>query len=199
MLTRREVLQRTTVLLGYSLTGSAIAGVLAGCRATPGLDWTPGFLTPDEARLVGDMADFLLPATGTPGARDLHVDRFLDAMLKDYSTKDEQAAFRKGLADFEAECRTSHGGPFANLDAEARRRAFQQQESQAPPVPPTIWGGQISAVVPPLAFYRHFKQLAMLGYFMSEQVGKHILTYDAVPGRFDGCIPVSDVGNAWSL
>ena len=76
---------------------------------------------------------------------------------------------------------------------------FRTNEAESAPVPPNVWGGQISDVVPPLTFYRQFKSLALVGYFASEQVGGHVLSYDPIPGRFDGCIPVSNVGNAWSL
>jgi len=39
----------------------------------------------------------------------------------------------------------------------------------------------------------------LFGYYTSEKVGEEILSYDPVPGVFQGCIPLSDVGNAWSL
>jgi len=37
------------------------------------------------------------------------------------------------------------------------------------------------------------------GYFSSELVGEKILSYDPVPGAWEPCIPVEDIGNAWSL
>jgi hypothetical protein len=30
-------------------------------------------------------------------------------------------------------------------------------------------------------------------------VGKEVLNYDPVPGHYDGCVPLSDIGNAWTL
>jgi hypothetical protein len=35
----------------------------------------------------------------------------------------------------------------------------------------------------------------ILGYFTSEQVGRHVLHYDPVPGRYESCIPIEQVGN----
>jgi hypothetical protein len=199
MLTRREALQRATLLLGYAMSGSTIAAVMSGCQADPRLDWTPAFLTPGQARQVAAMLDHLLPKTTTPGALDVQVDRFIDAFLKDFASSADRRTFRDGLADVDTRARALSGQPFVDAPAEARDRVFAALESEAPPVPPNIWGGQVTAVVEPLAFYRQFKQLALTGYFTSKDVGLHILTYDPVPGRFDGCIPVSDVGNAWSL
>ena len=42
-------------------------------------------------------------------------------------------------------------------------------------------------------------ELTVLGYFTSETVGKTVLHYDPVPGRFEACIPLAEVGNrAWT-
>ena len=51
----------------------------------------------------------------------------------------------------------------------------------------------------PNTFYRHFKQLAVIGYYASEQIGEHVLNYDPIPGTFEGCVPAETIGNAWSL
>lgn len=199
MISRREMLDRASTALGVAVTGSLASAVLAGCRANPRLDWTPVFLSAGQAVTVGAMVDHLLPATVTPGAKELLVDRFIDAFLKDYASAADQQAFTSGLAEFDATCQSSFGGPFARLAPAARDEVFRTYEDRSPGLAPTIWGGQISAVVEPPVFYRRLKQLALVGYFTSTEAGEKLLAYDAIPGRFDGCIPLSDVGKAWSL
>jgi len=52
------------------------------------------------------------------------------------------------------------------------------------------------------AIYRFLftvREFALLGYFTSERIGKEVLVYDPIPGGFKPCIPVSDVGNAWTI
>ena len=44
-------------------------------------------------------------------------------------------------------------------------------------------------------FFHQIKELTVVGYFTSERVGRTVLHYDPVPGRFDGCIPLAEVGN----
>jgi hypothetical protein len=34
----------------------------------------------------------------------------------------------------------------------------------------------------------------VFGYFTSEQVGRNVLHYDPVPGRYDACVPIDEVG-----
>jgi hypothetical protein len=199
MVSRREILQRSAVLLGYALSGSAMTGVLSGCRADLSPGWEPEFLTGDQVETVTAMVDHLLPKTDTPGAAELLVQRFIDTMLKDYASADEQQAFVAGLTDVEARAARQAGRRFAALDGAGKDRIFSEYEAESAPLPPTIWGGQISDQVSSPAFYRHFKQLALVGYFASEQVGENILRYDPIPGKFEGCVPAAIIGNAWSL
>jgi hypothetical protein len=200
MVSRREVLQRTAVLLGYALGGSAMTGVLSGCRTDLSPDWEPQFLTGDQVETVTAMVDHLLPKTDTPGGSELLVQRFIDTMLQDYTSTDEQQAFVAGLAEVEA--RAGSRAPdrrFGALEPADKDAVFTQYEAESAPLPPTIWGGQISDDAAAPSFYRHFKQLALVGYFASEQVGENILSYDPIPGKFEGCVPAATIGNAWAL
>jgi hypothetical protein len=48
-------------------------------------------------------------------------------------------------------------------------------------------------------FFHLIKELTLLGYFTAEPVGKNVLHYDPIPGRYQGCIPISEVGNvSWT-
>jgi hypothetical protein len=46
----------------------------------------------------------------------------------------------------------------------------------------------------PQSFFGLIRSATVLGYFTSEQVGRNVLLYDPVPGRYDGCIPIEQVG-----
>ena len=43
------------------------------------------------------------------------------------------------------------------------------------------------------------KKLCLEGYCLSEKVEKEIFSYDPIPRMYQGCIPASEVGNAWIL
>ena len=38
------------------------------------------------------------------------------------------------------------------------------------------------------------RSATILGYFTSEQVGRNVLHYDPVPGAYNGCVPIDQVG-----
>lgn len=198
LIDRREVLRRVSMLLGFAVSGSTMAGVLAGCSATePKTAWTPIGLTAHQAATLSAMVDHLLPKSSTPGAVELGVDRFIDALLKDFFSSDGRQAFAAGLDGVDVDAHR-FGASFAALTPAQKDQLFQKYEASSPAPDPTVWGASISEKPAAPSFYRQFKELALVGYFTSETVGKTILKYDPVPGRFDGCIPLADVGNLWT-
>ncbi len=199
MLSRRDVLQRASYALGFAVSGSAAAAVLSGCRIDQSLDWAPRLLSAQQVITVRSMADHLLPATETPGASDVHVERFIDQVLRDFTPPADQQTFLTGLTAFETICQTTFGRSFTALTKDERDQIFAQYETQSPPLAPNIWGGQVTAVVAAPSFYRLFKQMALTGYFHSQLVGEELLAYDPIPGGFEPCMPLSAVGKAWSL
>lgn len=198
LIDRREVLRRVSMMLGFAVSGSTMAGVLAGCSAsTPKTPWTPVALTPVQAMTMSAMVDHLLPKSSTPGAVELGVDRFIDGLLKDFFSSEGRQTFAAGLDAAEADAQRL-GATFAALTPAQKDQLFQKYEASSPAPDPTVWGAPISEKPAAPTFYRQFKELALVGYFTSETVGKTILRYDPVPGRFDGCIPLADVGNLWT-
>jgi hypothetical protein len=195
---RREILKHSTLILGYAVTGGTLAGLIGGCKADPKLDWTPQFFTADQAQTLAEICERILPKTDTPGAKDLLVDRFIDAMIHGYFSAEDQEMMRQGMADFEADCQTSHGAVFVKLKPEQQDEILTKWDKAAPPLPPTVWGGSLGIGEKPV-FYRKLKELCLLGYFSSEKIGEEVLNYDPIPGQQIGCMPLAEVGKAWSL
>jgi len=100
---RREVIQRTAMILGYAITGPALTGVLNGCKADPELTFIPEFFTRDQASLIAALTEIIIPRTDTPGAIDAGVPMFIDRMLKEVYPKESQEIFLKNLAAFDVE------------------------------------------------------------------------------------------------
>ena len=55
-------------------------------------------------------------------------------------------------------------------------------------------------VPPVLPIWRAYAQwLALLGYYTSEPGATRELQFNPTPGRFEGCVPMSRIGRAWSV
>jgi len=189
---RREALRRAALLLGGALAAPAIAGVLAGCEArrVPDSAWAPRALTPAQAELVATVAEHILPETDTPGARAVGVHRFIDAVLAESYPAPERERFLAGLADLDARAQRSCGRPFLQCATQTQRTLLDQLDHEAFVATPE------RDEVP---FFRTLKELTLLGYYTSEIGATRELHNLPVPGRFEGCVPLAQVGRTWAV
>jgi gluconate 2-dehydrogenase gamma chain len=186
---RREAIKRTAWLMGGVVSAPAIAAVLKGCTAKPSVDWKPAFLSQDQAALISEVAEIIIPKTDTPGAKDAGVPQFIDLILKDCYTKEDQDRFTDGLKAFNEAAEKAHGDPFNELDAEDQKAFVKQIHDES------IAAERSENKPEKRPFILMMKELTMLGFFTSEPGATQVLQYDPVPGAYKGCIPVSEAGN----
>jgi len=181
---RREVLQRAALVLGYAITAPVAIGVLNGCTATPDAGFKPAFLSPDQAALVAALAEIIIPKTDTPGAAEAGVPGFIDLMLKDCYAKADQDRLLSEMAAFDKAAKDAFGDSFVSCAPDKQKEHVSKVHAEA-----------IAAVKsenPPKdrPFILVMKELTMLGYFTSEAGATQVLSYVAVPGTYQGCVPV---------
>jgi|JI102314DRNA_FD_contig_101_255257_length_1045_multi_3_in_0_out_0_2 gluconate 2-dehydrogenase gamma chain len=188
LIDRREALRKTALLMGAAVSASALSGILQGCKAAPELTYTPSFFTEDQARIVMEVAEIIIPKTDTPGAKDAGVPGFIDVMLKDCYKKEDQDRFIAGLTAFDEEAKKAYGDSFiyckpeqqvelvTKTHAAALTEAKENKEAKRP-------------------FILMAKELTLLGFFTSEPGATQVLQYVAVPGSYKGCIPLAEAGN----
>lgn len=196
---RREAIQRTALVLGYAVSGPALIGVLKGCKAAPDLNYTPVFFTKEQALLVAELAEIIIPKTSTPGAKDVGVPAFIDTMLKEVYPKADQERFIKALSDFDAEAQSTYGDAFASCKKEDQVALVKKHhdEALAKSKDGTSFGWWRSGggAKP---FVLEVKELTLLGFFTSEPGATQVTQYNQVPGPFKGCVPLAEVGKAWA-
>jgi hypothetical protein len=142
--------------------------------------------------------DTILPKTDTPGALDVKADIFLDLVFAKTYDKKAQENVAAEIDTFNANCKSDHGKVFADLSSEDKKVVLQKAESETGKFNPGVWGTAVGKQEP-IGFYRSLKSMTIWAYFSSEEIGLNYLSYDPVPGEYKGCIPLSDVGNTWSL
>ncbi len=134
---RREALRRLGLLVGGALSASTIAGLVAGCRAEPaGSTYSYRALTSDQQRLVGTLADIVIPETDTPGATAAGVPAFMDKLLADWMESEERTRFLAGLADVDARAQRAHNARFVDLNADQQTALVATLDAEAFPSEP---------------------------------------------------------------
>ena len=186
---RREALKRTALLMGGVVSAPAIAGILKGCTPKPGIDWKPVFLSEDQASVVSTVSEIIIPRTDTPGAKDVGVPSFIDQMLQEVYSKEDQEFFTKGLESFNEEAKKEFGDEFSDLDDEDQA-AFVKKVHDA-----AVETENTTDPAPKRPFILMMKELTMLGFFTSEPGATQVLQYVPVPGAYKGCVPLSEAGN----
>ena len=184
---RRKAIKRTGFLLGGTAFSAAIFSTITSCQstATEVLSWTPSFLSTDQAKVVEVIADILIPRTDTPGAIDAGVPAYIDLMLKENFSKENQDKVAAGFMDFAKKCHAANGKSFMDSTPEQKLSFLQGLEKEA-----------LKSKDP--SFIGVMKELTYRGFFTSEVGMTEVMQYDPVPGNYDGCISLEEAGGAWA-
>ena len=200
LINRREAIRRVSALLGgVAFVGGS--GLLAAAeKARPAAARTGEFTDPDIA-FLDEIAETILPATKTPGAKAAKTGAFMALMVTDCYSPAEQRVFHDGMRKVDEEMQKANGMPFMAatpaqrlavltvLDHEQKR--VMDARGAAPP-------GDAGNLKQPAHYFRMMKELALLGFFTSEIGYTKVLRYTEVPGRFDPCIPYTQGEAAWA-
>ncbi len=190
-ISRRQALQHLTHLVGGALSAPAVSAILSGCRADPAhAAWAPESLTVSQADLLGTLVDLIIPATDTPGAKDVGVPAFIDKVLVDWVEPDDRARFQTGLAAVDEEMRDAHGVSFLEATPEHQNALVTRLDQEA--IDARRRGAN------PLPFFATLKELTLVGYYTSEIGATQELHWLALPGRYDGDMPLEEVGRTWA-
>jgi gluconate 2-dehydrogenase gamma chain len=197
---RREAIKRTSLMLGYAVSAPVMAAVLKGCKAKPDLNYKAIFFSEDQARLVGEIAETIIPRTSTPGAKDVGVPGFIDSMIHEVYPKQDQESFIKGLTEFDSEAKTQYGHGFVECTPEEQLAFVKGQNEKALTqssggASEGWWAAGAKGDKP---FILKVKELTLIGFFTSEPGATQVLQYNQVPGPFRGCVPLAEVGKAWA-
>lgn len=176
---RREAVQSVAILLGGSIIGGNLF-LSSGCKpATPAVEQ---LFKPDMLELLSEIAETILPATATPGAKEAGVGGFIPVMVRDCYTDRDQKIFLSGLQKLDKVSKDLFGHAYLHITAQQRTSLLTQLDKEQKAYM------QKKKHDDPPHFFRMLKELTLLGYFTSEVGATKGLKYVAVPGRYDACI-----------
>ncbi|MFV3076153.1 gluconate 2-dehydrogenase subunit 3 family protein [Niveispirillum fermenti] len=175
MMNRREALAGAIRLVGGSLLLAAVpAGAYDGTQVPDGA--AGRFFTGPEMALLAELADIMIPPTGTPGARAANVHGVMDALMLDWASPATQAQFRAALAGID---RQAGADGFLSRPAAGRATLLAGIDHAA------FAADALPATQP----YRRLKQLVYYAYFTSQGADPD---YVAVPGAYHGDLSQAD-------
>ena len=197
-MTRRELIQKTSLALGYTLSGPALMGLMGGCELKHSLSFTPSFFTAEQAILISDLAEIILPRTKTPGAKDVGVPAFIDAFINEVYSEDAKNKLIEGLNKFNEGTREKYFRLFTECTSDSQILYVKELHHDAFKNAGTVSEGWWASNKGDMPFILKIKELTLLGFFSSEAGATQVLQYNPAPGPFQGCVPLKKVGKAWS-
>lgn len=191
-MTRREAIQRVSVLLG----GAALVGqsaMLAGCATDKApLSTVTELFTQSDLALLDEIAETILPETSTPGAKAAGVGAFMALMVADTYDHREQQTFIAGMETLDRESQARYGATFMVAEPDQRLRLLERLDREQ-------WQYRdMRAAGAPVHYFRMMKELALLGYFTSEIGCSQAMRYRETPGRYDPCVPYTPGQKSWA-
>jgi len=172
---RREAIRRAALMAGVALAPEWLDFAV---RAQGPAAKT--YLTSAQGSVLAAAAERILPRTDTPGAIDVGVPAFVDRLYGEFLNAADKKLLAGALDEIESAAKTAHGGSFATLPAAQQDAVLRSVAASQQGRDPSSWG--------------LLRSLTILGYFTSEPVGTKVLHYDPVPGAYDGCVPIDQVG-----
>jgi len=143
---------------------------------------------------VTAMAELILPQTGTPGAKAVRVNEFIERIVAEWYSDEDRARFLAGLAGVDARTQNLFKKNFVDVSPEQQSeilRALGDEMTLATEALAKAPRGYRGADPEPEDnFYFMFRQLTLTGYFTSEAGFTQQLREEIIPGRFDGCVPI---------
>ncbi|SDL54259.1 gluconate 2-dehydrogenase subunit 3 family protein [Pedobacter antarcticus] len=189
---RRELLKMIAVVTGGALIGGS--SLLTGCER-PGTYTKPiGLFKPEDQEFLDEVADTILPATQTPGAKSANVGSFMALMVTDCYEDINRKIFYDGIDLLDTASEKVNGVVFMKATPEQRHTLLVQLDQEAREHQQKMKEQKDL----PAHYFTMMKQLTLVGYFSSETGCTKALRYTPVPGRYDGSVPYKKGDKAWA-
>ena len=191
---RRDAIHRISAILGGTILGAdsllarqidweAIEALPEGARI--------GLFSGKQIRLLNEIAETILPETGTPGAKAAKVGQFMAVIVSDCFEDDEQQIFLNGLNTLQENYKKQYGKPYQRCIPKQRTEFLAQLDAEQKAYYKNRKAGD------PPHYFRQIKDLTLWGYFTSEIGATQALRMVEVPGRYEGCVPYAPGDRAW--
>jgi len=160
----------------------AHATIAAAAQTATG--WKAKVLNAHQLRTVGILSELIIPKTDTPGAMDVHVDRFIDTVLAEAKPA-ERDPFVTGLAWMDARAGVLYktdvasATPAQQIELLTRLSAAASQEAK-----------------PGVDFFTAIKTMTITGYYTTQIGLERELGDDGVLAQasFEGCTHPEHIG-----
>ncbi len=185
---------------------NAIGSILLAGTATAvgfgGYTWYSLTKNPDTNFLLGkktllsELAETIIPATDTPGAKDSGVVEFMLHFLNECTDTKTLNRFIKGIQDLESYTRSCYHRDFIDCNPVEKESVLKYFELKSR-TDDTFFEKVLNKYTGK-PFFETLKRYTVHGYCISEKGASLGMRYISVPGKYFPCIPLEPNQKAWA-
>ena len=132
----------------------------------------------DQEKLLSELSETIIPATDTPGAKDISAHLFTLMMVDDCYKNEDQQKFMAGLKAFEEKTKKDFSKSYVDLSQAEKEKLLNELEAKNKDKDDLSY------------FYSTVKRLTIQAYTTSKFFLTKVQVYELVPSRFHGSVPV---------
>lgn len=183
---RRDALKNLGLATGFFVATPAIVSLLQSCTSEV-KTWIPEFFSTEQGVVLTKMVDIILPKTEKlPSALELNIPQFIDKFMNEVLEDEDQAhvktAFntivtilKTNLKEDEGVDKLTEAHYKSLLDTYMLIKEDIDEEREANPE---------SLEMTKSEFLNSIKWMTVNAYVNSEEIGKNVLVYDAIPSQY---------------
>ena len=179
-----------------------ILGAGAVAAGGAGYEWYSLGKKPDLGELdeykelIAEMAETIIPATNTPGAKDAKVGEFIIMMVREHANTKVQNRFLNGLHDVERFSHSQYNQPFVKCTVPQREAILLHFEQAGKPKKGIL--GKVQHKILGTSFAETLKTYTVMGYATSQPGATRGFAYDFIPGAFQANVPILPGQRSWA-
>ncbi|HVF96181.1 MAG TPA: gluconate 2-dehydrogenase subunit 3 family protein [Flavisolibacter sp.] len=132
----------------------------------------------EQEAMVAELSETIIPATDTPGAKDISAHLFVLMMVDECYSGNDQKKFMAGLKALEQKTEKEFGKSYTALSPGEKEKLVKNLETSKDDKDDAAF------------FYSTVKKLTIRAYTTSKFFLTKVQVYELVPGRWHGAVPV---------
>lgn len=145
---------------------------------------------------IDDLAELIIPRTDTPGAKDAAVGDFIILMVRDATDTMSQNNFVAGLMEIMEEAESKLGKAFNECSFEEQNSLLTKYSAADFRLTPFFHAVRKKLIGK--SFFTVLKEYTVLGYCTSEVGATLGMSYDYIPGKYQGDLLLQTGQKAWA-
>ena len=184
---RRDALKNIGLSAGLIIATPSIISLLNSCSTNPN-NWRPIFLNKEQAKVLMDIVNVIIPKTDTPSANEVNVVEFLDKYYKEILDDNRQKWLKETYVSLLNLIKSNYNDTINDLTEDNYKDLLDNH---------MILNGESNDISELL---KNIKSDTIWAYKISEFVGENVLAYDPIPGvAYCGDLEELTGVKSWSL